>query len=305
MNKITLFLIVFISFFTNAQQKAWTLNQCLEIGLQNSLEIKIKQIEIKRTQKVQNSVWNQLLPTISFSGNQSYNFGSTIDQSTNGRVSSNIQNDNFYLNASMELINLASLANAQKSKIDVEKANAEKEIIENEYQLQLAESYFQALFSQELLKIQKEQLKNAQFNLIRIEKEVTTGSKPQSDLYDIQLQFSQEEKRILETQQLLEIQKTQLFQLMNVLNIAIDTIVLEPYITKKEKEEITTINNPKIKFAELSYKKSLKQISSQKGNNLPTLSAFYNFSTFYTKPINNSTIIIDNFSLSIQPTLSQ
>ena len=46
------------------------------------------------------------------------------------------------------------------------------------------------------------QFKNAVFNLDRISKEVEIGRKPKSDLYDVQLSFAQEEKRILETEQL-------------------------------------------------------------------------------------------------------
>ena len=104
------------------------------------------------------------------------------------------------------------IATAQKNKIDIEKAKANKEIIENEYKLQLLESFYTALFTQELLKIQQEQFKNAVFNLDRISKEVSLGKKPQSDLYDMQLSFALEEKRILETEQLCVLQKTQLFQ---------------------------------------------------------------------------------------------
>ena len=92
--------------------------------LKNNIEIKIRQLEVKRIEKSRNSVWNQLLPNISFNGSQSYNFGSTIDPSTNGRVSSNIQYDNFFINANMNLIDFNAFANAQKNKIDVEKAKA-------------------------------------------------------------------------------------------------------------------------------------------------------------------------------------
>ena len=53
------------------------------------------------------------------------------------------------------------------------------------------------------------------------------GSKPKSDLYDMQLSFSQEEKRIVETEQLSKIQKMQLFQLMNFLQINPSEVTLE------------------------------------------------------------------------------
>lgn len=295
---LTLLLII-LSNFANGQETSWPLQKCIDKALENNIEIKIRQLEVKRIEKSRNSVWNQLLPTVSFNGSQSYNFGSTIDPSTNGRVSSNIQYDNFYINANMNLIDFNAFANAQKDKIDVQKAKVDKEVIENEYKLQILDSYYQALFTQELLKIQKEQFKNAVFNLDRISKEVEIGSKPKSDLYDIQLSFAQEEKRILETEQLYNIQKMQLFQLMN----ATDILTSEVVLVSNSSDEITTVSteitNPKIKSAKLNYKSSLKELSSQRANNLPILSTFYSISSFYYKPLNQSSTDVASFSNQI------
>ena len=297
--KIILSLLVVGSNFAYGQDATWPLQKCIDKALENNIEIKIRQLEVKRVQKSRNSVWNQLLPTISFNGSQSYNFGSTIDPATNNRVSSNIQFDNFFINANMNLIDFNAFANAQKNKIDIEKAKADKEVIENEYKLQLLDSYYQALFTQELLKIQKEQFKNAVFNLERISKEVEIGSKPKSDLYDVQLSFAQEEKRILETEQLYNIQKMQLFQLMNVADVSISEVVL----VSNSSDDIATVSsevsNPKIKSAELNYKSSLKELSSQRANNLPVLSSFYSISSFYFKPLNQSSADVASFSNQI------
>lgn len=299
LKKIILSLLVVGSNFAHGQDATWPLQKCIDKALENNIEIKIRQLEVKRVQKSRNSVWNQLLPTVSFNGSQSYNFGSTIDPSTNGRVSSNIQYDNFFINANMNLIDFNALANAQKNKIDIEKAKADKEVIENEYKLQLLDSYYQALFTQELLKIQKEQFKNAVFNLDRISKEVEIGSKPKSDLYDVQLSFAQEEKRILETEQLYTIQKMQLFQLMNAADVSISEVVL----VSNSSDDITSVSsdvsNPKIKSAELNYKSSLKELSIQRANNLPVLSAFYSISSFYYKPLNQSSADVASFSNQI------
>lgn len=299
LKKIILSLLVVGSNFAHGQDATWPLQKCIDKALENNIEIKIRQLEVKRVQKSRNSVWNQLLPTISFNGSQSYNFGSTIDPATNNRVSSNIQFDNFFINANMNLIDFNAFANAQKNKIDIEKAKADKEVIENEYKLQLLDSYYQALFTQELLKIQKEQFKNAVFNLDRISKEVEIGSKPKSDLYDVQLSFAQEEKRILETEQLYTIQKMQLFQLMNAADVSISEVVL----VSNSSDDIATVSsevsNPKIKSAELNYKSSLKDLSSQRANNLPILSTFYSISSFYYKPLNQSNANVASFSNQI------
>lgn len=292
MNKQTILIVVFSLFFTlvMGQENPWPLTKCIDLALQNNIEIKIQQLEIKRTQRAQNSVLNRMLPSITIYGEQGYNFGSTIDPATNGRVSSNIQKDNFYGNARANLIDFSAFANAKKDKINIELAKAEKEVVENEYKLQLLESYYQALYAQELLKIQKEQLQQAVFNVDRITKEVNIGNKPQSDLYDMQLSYAEDEKQYLETQQLYEIKKTELFQLMNVSTTVVEQITLEPYLGYELKNELadekTLIENPKLKKATLNYQNSKITIQVERANNLPLVSAYYGYSTFYFKNIN-------------------
>ena len=296
------YLIVLLYTFSSSvfgQDHAWPLQKCISEAMKNAIEIKIEQLNVKKSQKQHNSIANQMLPNISFTGNQSYNFGSTIDPATNGRVSSNIQNDNFFLNAQMNLIDFKAFATAQKTKIEIEKTKAQLAIIENEYQLQVLESYYQALLTQELLKIQKEQFKNAQFNLNRVTKEVEIGSKPKSDLYDIQLSFAQEELRIMETEQLLLLQKTQLFQLMNVIDVALADVVLENYIPATVITTSVNLSNPKIKFAELNYQSIRKDTQLERANNLPTLTTYYGFSTFYYKPLNQPNVEVANFNQQI------
>jgi len=298
MNDKIVLTAVFMLFcaLASGQENSWPLTKCMDMALQNNIEIKIRQLEIKRTNQSQNSVLNRMLPTVNLYGEQGYNFGSTIDPSTNGRVSSNIQNDNFYLNARTNLIDFNAFANAKKDKINIELAKAEKEVIENEYKLQILESYYQVLYTQELLKIQKEQLKQASFNLDRVTKEVAIGSKPQSDLYDMQLSFSEEENRNLETEQLCGIKKTQLFQLMNVMDVATDAVVLEAYLNPTKTAAIEDgPYNPKIKLAELHHQSSLKSIDVERANNLPILSAYYGYSTFYYKTLSQSNTDTDPF----------
>ena len=309
MNKETVITLLFLIFsaFASGQENSWSLTKCMETGLQNTIEIKIRQLEIKRTERSQNSVLNRMLPTINLNGQQGYILGSTIDPATNARVSSNFQSDNFYLNARTNLIDFGAFANAQKDKINIAQAKAEKEVIENEYKLQILESYYQALYTQELSKIQKEQFVQATFNLDRVTKEVAIGSKPQSDLYDMQLSFSEEENRNLETEQLYAIKKMELFQLMNVSDAGLsDAIVLESYFNERATEDLDQgIYNPKIKLAELQYENSLKSIRVERAFNLPVLSAYYGFSSFYYKTLNQMNSNTDAFFTQLEANKSQ
>jgi outer membrane protein len=309
MSKKIIFTVVFLAFcaLVSAQDTSWSLTRCMETGLHNTIEMKIRQLEIKRTEKSHNSVLSRMLPTVDLNRQQGYIFGSTIDPATNARVSSSFQSDNFYLNARTNLIDFGAFANAQKDKLNIEQAIAEKEVVENEYKLQILESYYQALYTQELLKIQEEQFVQATFNLDRVTKEVAIGSKPQSDLYDMQLSFSEEENRNLETEQLYAIKKMELFQLMNVSDASLsDAIVLESYFNERATEDLDLgIYNPKIKLAELQYKNSLKSIRVERALNLPVLSAYYGFSSFYYKTLNQMNSNTDAFFTQLEANKSQ
>ncbi|VXB24581.1 conserved exported hypothetical protein [Flavobacterium sp. 9AF] len=301
-----LFLLSFLlvkSLFVNGQEQSWSLQKCIDTALKNSIETKIKQLEIKKIKKTNVSLLNEMLPTVNLFGSQSYNFGSTIDPATNGRVSSNIQYDNFYLNAQMNLLNFNSITNAQKNNINIKLAQAEKEIIENEYKLQILDSYYQALITQELLKIQKKQIENLKNNLARISEEVDLGSKPKSDLYDMELLFLQEEKKIIETNQLLNLNKAALFQLMNDTVYPINEVYLEIEVEIQEFQY--NFNNPKISFAKFNHEKSTIERNSLRANNLPTLSAFYQISSFYYKPLNHSDNMIEGFENQLKNNKNQ
>jgi len=284
--------------FANGQENSWSLQKCISTALQNSIDIKIKQLEILRSRKNYTNPALGLVPTVGLLANHSYSFGSTIDPNTNNRVSSDIQWDNFYLNTNLNLLDFGVFAEAKKGKIGIDLAKADKAVIEYEYKLQLLDKYFEALYAQELIKIMKQQFVNTTFNRDRIIKEVEIGNKPKSDLYDIELAFSQEEKALLETEQLFEMHKVQLFQLMFVENSDIAKVVLETYLLNENQHpSTTTFFNPKIQFAELSYKSSRKDVSVLRSENLPRLSAFYTFSSFYSYPLNQPGIVnVDNFN---------
>lgn len=287
--------IMTLSFGQN--QKLWSLEKCLKTGLKNDLGTKINKLEIIRAQKKRYPLWMSFLPTASANGNHHYSFGSTIDPATNSRVSSDVLYDGFSLDASVNLLDFKAFSSAKKDKTAIEIARANEQEVVYEYKLNLMESYFNALYSQELAAIQSNQLKNTALTLQRIKQEVTLGNKPKSDLYDIELSYAQEEKKLLETKQLLAFQKLQLFQLMNVKEEG-------PVILQNDNEGIlvegntdfSRIKNPKITLARLKYKNSLADISLQKAKMYPSLSAYYSLSTFYSSPLRSSNEKVDNFN---------
>lgn len=275
-------------------QQVLTLQQCLQTGLKNTPDFQLKQLDILTAEITHRSPVLEYLPTVSLSGTHTYNIGSVIDPATNNRVSSRIQSDNLGLNANMNLLDFNVFTTARRNKIAALKANADKQATEAEYTLTLLDNYINVLYSQELLKIQLSQFENAKFNLNRITQEVSLGSRPKSDLYDMQMSYSQEESSMLQTKQLLYNQKLLLLQLINDTAYQPDDIVLENITTSTALEEITvqqtldeaTGVSPAVKSAELGIQVSRKNVAIERNNYLPVISAFYSYSSFYYLPLN-------------------
>ena len=56
MNAIKFLLILMVSTFVTAQENTWSIQKCIDKALDNNIEIKIRQLEVKRVQKSRNSV---------------------------------------------------------------------------------------------------------------------------------------------------------------------------------------------------------------------------------------------------------
>lgn len=306
MNRLAVLWVLCCSAFGWSQPEVWTLQRCWDQGKKNSLEAKIKSLQVKKAQKLHQPLVLTWLPEVTLGGAQSYNFGSTIDPATNGRVSSNIQNDNFYLNAQMNLINLEVLANHMRSGLEQKIALADWAVFENEYQGQILESYLQALLAQSLQDIQQEQLKNAAFNLERVRREVDLGSKPMSDLYDIQLSHAQEQIRCAETAQLAALRKRELLQLIYETRVQPDQITLEqPQQTPAIEASPEASAHPKIAFAALHWQASQAEQRRLRARNWPVLSTYYSASTFYYKPLNQAGAVVDDFQTQFKNNKNQ
>jgi outer membrane protein len=59
------------------------------------------------------------------------------------------------------------------------------------------------------------------------------------------------------------------------------------------------LSHPKIKFAELNYQSIRKDTQLERANNLPTLTTYYGFSTFYYKPLNQPNAVVADFNQQI------
>lgn len=303
-NSLLIILFHLTGVFASGQLESWSLQKCIEFGMNNQFEIKLKELDVLKAKENYTPPIQNWLPSINMHTSHSYNFGSTIDPITNARVSSNFQYDYLNISGQLNVLDIYSLKKSQKEKIDIAISQAEKKVIENNYLLKITEKYFECYLSQEILKIQKEQLTNSKLDVIRIEKEVSNGSKPKSDLYDVQLSYSLEESRVLEMEQLFEAHKTTLFQLLKKDSIDVLMITFEPILIENDTIPPTFLN-PKIQHLKLTLESNQKYLEMQKSMKLPTLQAYYTISSFYFQPFNQSLNSVGSFNTQFNDNRNQ
>ncbi|MEC4112646.1 TolC family protein [Myroides pelagicus] len=286
MNKVVCFLLLLLSIVSVSAQEQWDLAYCVKLGKENSYKVMVAAMEKQVAERQKQSVVSYYIPNVSLNGGQNYNFGSAIDPTTNTRVSSNIATTQLSLDASVDLFNWSNVISYQLDQLAVSMAELSEKEVWFYYQNTILSSFFDIVGLQEYLEIQQEQLRNSEANYNRVLKEVEAGAKPKSDLYDIEYIYNSEKISIEVTENSLDNKKLQFIHLLNI-----DTRELGGFelVNKEESMELFTdyTFNPLLEKLRLQNSVLYKDKQQLKAQNLPRLTASYQYGSFYSKPFNS------------------
>ncbi|MBB1150650.1 TolC family protein [Myroides sp. NP-2] len=284
--KIWTLIAVCCTSFLFAQEK-WTLSDCMRLGEENSYELMLAQLEKSTVEVQQRSMASYFLPKVGLNASQSFNYGSAINPTTNTRVSSNIQSLQTSVDASISLFDWSDYLDRQSRKLNTSYANLQEEEVKYYYQQRVLDLFFRIIGTQEYYTLQSQQLKNSQLNMERVIKEVEAGAKPQSDQYDIEYIFANEQIGIQQTVNDLHNQKLQLLQLLDVKTVEITDFELvfeREFVGYNSDYEFNPILE-KAKQYQLILEAERKALQAKK---YPRITANYQWGTFYSKPFNTS-----------------
>lgn len=303
-SKYFLLMVVLFSFLGKAQQL--TLEDCLKLGRENQPDFIIQSIKIEQKTKSKRSFASQFLPNIDTSVSHAYNFGSSIDPSTNTREPSNIQSDNISLNAQVNLFDFSKLNQTTIQNYDIELEKLEMKTIQNQYDLLVLEKYMAALALQEWQNVLKIQIENAQNQLIRISKEVEEGKRPKSDFYDIQVIFLQEKNDLDKSRKDEILNKTELIHLLNLKTFSAESLELQqPILIEFSQNEYDLTTYPSIEKFDVNTQKIKEEYKQLFGKYLPSLFLNYSYGTFYAQKIKSLADTSFQFSNQLKDNKSQ
>lgn len=216
------FSIIYIaSFFlfienAKAQNKKWTLEQCIEYALKHNIEVKKSANQIKALEIHKSTLKNNFLPNLNAGTSQKFAFGRSLNQN-NMYENSNIQNSSFSISTELTLFSgFKRTISIKQNKYDLLASIADKKSIEDNITLNVTSAYFQILLNKEIQQIAEEQVKLTKEQIDNTTQLIETGKVPLSQLYEVKAQLANDELALTEARNSVRLAILDLAQLMEL-----------------------------------------------------------------------------------------
>ncbi len=273
-------------------QEIWSLEKCVNHAIERSLQVEGSQLTLANTEIDINRARQSRYPTLNGNTNIGWNFGRTIDQTTNQFIIGTFLNNGFSLNSNVILFNGGRIGNTIEQSLATNKATIKDlEQTKRDISLNVATLYLNLLFAKENVQNAENQLELTNDQLLQLNKQISVGNRPENDRLDIEAQIATNEQSIIEATNNLNINLLNLKQLlrldpdfnMDIANpgdIPLDTdpdivVFNDLYLSSLNSQASIAANEMRVKVAELGEKIA-------KADFLPTLSTTGNIRTNFS-----------------------
>ncbi len=275
-----------------AQQKKWTLEECVNYAMENNLTIEQYELDLENAKIDKSDALGAMLPDFNLTTSASGNRGLITDPTTNTYITGTIFSVTG--NATSRLTLFDGLRNVHR--LNRAKMNA----IANQYRLDnlrediglnVANAYLQILSNKESLKVYQAQYAGTLQDLSRTKDLVAAGSVPKGDQLEIEATAANLEQQIVNAENMVLISRINLAQMLQItdyenFDISDEQFEVPPSDilnnTSKDIYEKALTFRDDIKFSKTNVDLANKDLEIAKGAYYPTLSAFINYNTRYS-----------------------
>ncbi|MGO4918367.1 TolC family protein [Maribacter spongiicola] len=290
--KITVFAFLFGMVITMAQQKKWTLEECVFYAVENNLTVAQAELNLENARIDQSDAMGALLPSLNGSLSASANTGLALDPTTNNLVSATIFSASGSMTSSVTLFDgLRNYNRIERAKLNVIRGQYQLDDFKDDIKLSVANAYLQVLSNKESLKVFRAQNEVTTQDLKRTKELVDSGVVPRGDLLNIEATVAGQEQQIVNAESLILISRISLAQMLGItdyenFDIAEDEFEIPPsdILNNSAKvifDKALTFRND-IKFALSGVELAEKDLEISKGAKYPTVGAFINYNTRYS-----------------------
>lgn len=275
-----------------AQQRKWSLRECVDYAIQNNIDIKQQVLNVKNNEITLSTSKNSRLPNLNASVGQDFDFGRTV-YGTLASESYKTGTTSFGISSSTPLFTGFRIPNQVKAdEFNLFAATEGLKKAKENLELQVVSLYLEALFKKEILGAYKEQAELSKQQVDRTQILVESGKVPASQLYDMKAQQAKDDLNVTMADNDLTLSLLNLSQALNITNSegfdirepGTDNIVSNNLSSIVPSEQIYRVAlgiKPHIKEAEYKVESSKKLLKVAQAGYWPTLDLSLGYSTSY------------------------
>ena len=272
-----------------AQERVWTLPQCIDHALENNLSVKRSGLNVEQREIDLNTAENNRLPSVSGSAGQNFSFGRGLT-ADNTYANTNTTYTSFSVGAQVPVFNGFQIKhNIELSKLNLAAATADLEKAKDDIRVAVAQAYVQILYNMEILDVARSQVEIDSLQVVRLTEMASNGmvasadvSAQEATLAQSRVSATQAENNvalaILDLTQLLELPSPEGFHIARPSVEGLETVMLmDPEAIYAEAVQF----KPAVKAEEIRLDQALKSIDLAKDSFLPSLSLSGGLGTNY------------------------
>jgi len=290
--KLTAILLVLTIGISTAQQKKWTLEECVFYAVENNLTIEQFELDLEDAKIDESDALGNFLPTLNASSNASSNTGFSINPTNNDPTNSTAFNWNGSVSSGVTIFDgLRNIRRMNRAKMNAIASQYRLDNLKDDIRLNVANSYLQVLSNKESLKVFRAQYAETEQDLKRTKELVDSGVVPRGDLLEIEATAANQEQQIVNGESLVLISRINLAQLLQItdyenFDIADESFEIPPsdILSNSAKvifDKALSFRND-IKFSQSLVDLAGEDLKIAKGAVYPSLSGFVNYGTRYS-----------------------
>lgn len=298
-----------------AQEKKWTLEDCINYALSNNLGLKRQMLQTETAEVNLLKSKMDVLPSLNAGSDARIGFGRSVDPVTNLITFKQNISNSYSINTSLQLFNgFATLNSISASKFMLRAGVEAEKINRNMLIVDILSQYYQVLYARGLEDASRLQLELSEKQLYRIVKMVETGkealskqfemeSRVSADRLDFTIAHNSASQALTTMKQMLQLDPRTDFDIAvpDVNGVLISDQTYKP-------DSIYNIASgllPRLKAVEYELRAYEKQISAAKGAIAPSLSVGGGIYTGYYRVISDGSGEQESFSTQLKNNNSQ
>lgn len=295
--KLTIGLFIFCFGVMAAQEKKWTLEECVYYAVENNLTIEQYELDLENAKIDKSDAVGAMLPDFNMNARLSGNSGLVLDQSRNEQVTGTVTTASGGFGSSVTLFDgLRNIHRLNRAKLNAMANQYRLDNLKEDIMLAVANAYLQVVSNKESLKVFQSQYAVTVQDLERTKELVDAGVVPSGDLLEIEATAANQEQQIVNGENMVLITRINLAQLLQITDYENFDIAEEEFdipmsnildnSPKTIFDKALTFRND-IQFSLSNVELALKDLQIAKGAVYPTLGAFFNYGTQYSSEFRN------------------